>query len=245
MSRVIGRPTKFAALALTTLSLTGLAACGDDDDSMSAAACDSFTEFQAAMFGDPAALAPAVDSLGAALADGPSSLDDAVATLAPVASDPSQMEDPAVSAAINTIGEAAYDSCDVAEQLDVSGVDYAFVDLPSEVEAGRVAIRFTNDSASDEPHELVLAAPADGQSAADLAAMPLDELFAAARPLAVAFTDTPDQQATTLVDLEPGEYLVICTLPVGGFPTSGGPAEDGPPLDPHSAHGMVATLTVV
>jgi hypothetical protein len=241
MSRVTGRRAPVAALTLTTLSLAGLAGCGDDADTMSAAACDAYTDFQAAMLGDPAAVAPAVTALVDAV---PSSLDDAAATLAPIGDDPAAIEDPAVTDALNAIGEEAYDSCDVAEQLDVSGIDYAFVDLPSEIDAGRVAIRFTNDSTSDEPHELVLAAPADGQSAAELAAMPIEELFAAARPMAVAFTDTPDQEATTMVDLEPGEYLVICTLPVGGFPASGGPAEDGPPLDPHSAHGMVTTLTV-
>ena len=230
------------AIALTALSLTALAACEGDDDSMSAEACDAYAAFQSAMFGDPAALTPAAQAFADAAPD--ESSDDAttiVTAVSKMGDDPSALDSPEVSAALESVGDSVYDGCDADKKLDVTGIDYAFEDFPSQIDAGRVAIRFANDSAAGEPHELVIATGADGQSAADLAALPIDQLFQQARPLAVAFTNGPDTHATTLVDLPAGEYLVICTLPVGGFSEN----QDGPPADPPSHHGMVTTLTVV
>lgn len=230
------------ALVAAALALPALAACEGDDDGLSEAACDAYAGFQASMFGDPAAMKTAAEAFAAEAPE--ASRDDAdtiVAALGAVADDPGALETPEVSSALTTIGDQVYEECDAEEKLDVSGVDYAFDDLPDEIDAGRVAIRFTNDSKANEPHELVIVTGADGQTAADLAELPMEELFAQARPVAVAFTNEPDQHATTLVDLEPGDYLIICTLPVGGFAEGG---EEGPPADPHSAHGMVSTLTV-
>jgi hypothetical protein len=230
------------AIALAALGLTALAACEGDHNSMSAEACDAYANFQSAMFGDPAAITPAAQAFADAAPE--SSKDDAatiVAAVGDMTNDPSALDNPEVSAALQSVGDEVYKGCDADKKLDVTGVDYAFENIPEQIHAGRVAIRFSNDSASNEPHELVLATGTDGQSPADLAALPIDQLFQQARPLAVAFTTGPDTHATTLVDLTPGKYLVICTLPVGGFPEG----QDGPPADPHSHHGMVTTLTVV
>ncbi len=230
------------AIALTALSLAALAACEGDDDSMSAEACDAYAGFQSAMFGDPAALAPAAQAFADAAPD--ASSDDAatiVTAVSKMSDDPSALDNPEVSTALQSVGDAVYADCDADKKLDVTGVDYAFEDIPAQIDAGRVAIRFANDSAADEPHELIIATGAEGQSAADLAALPIEELFTQARPLAVAFTNGPDTHATTLVDLPKGDYLIICTLPVGGFTEN----QDGPPADPHSHHGMVTTLQVV
>lgn len=234
-------PIRAAALTLATLGLTTLAACESDADTMSASACDAYADFQAAFFGDPASLGTAAEALAAAAPD--SSSDEAATietAVGAMAADPGALDTPEAAAALQAIGDQAYDDCDADDTLDVSGVDYAFAELPAEIDAGRVAIRFTNDSQADEPHELVIATGADGQSADELAGLPIEELFQQAVPVALAFTDTPGGHATTLVDLEPGSYLVICTLPVGGFSD----AQEGPPTDPHSAHGMVTTLTV-
>jgi hypothetical protein len=235
--------TPLTAISIAALTLTTLAACeSDDDDTMSTAACDAYVEVQSAFFGDPAVLA---SSSQAFVEAAPESIADEAATLAEAiqasAEDPAAMETPEVTAALQVVGDQVYDDCDADEKLEVTGVDYAFEDLPEEIDAGRVAIRFNNESDTEEPHEMIIATGAEGQSAAELAGLPMEELFQQARPLAVAFTDAPDQHATTLVDLEPGSYLVICTLPVGGFAEG----QDGPPADPHSAHGMVGTLTVV
>jgi hypothetical protein len=235
-----------AALTLAALSLTTLAACESNDDGLSAQACDAYADFQASFFGDPAALATAAQAFAAAAPE--SSSDDAqtiVTAVGAMADDPGALDSPEASAALQKVGDQVYSDCKADKKLDVTGVDYAYEDLPDQIDAGRVAIRFNNDSATHEPHELVLATGADGQDAAELAGLPIDQLFQQARPVAVAFTDMPGKHATTLVDLEPGSYLVICTLPVGGFPEGEPAGPEGPPADPHSAHGMVKTLTVV
>jgi len=229
-------PRRTLILAAALIPVVGTA-CEGDDDKMSATACDAYADLQSAMFGDPAAMGAAADTFAA---EAPSSISDEAEVLAHAfhasAEDPAAFETPEVSAAQQTVGDAVFEDCE-ATALDVSAVDYSFEDLPSEIDAGRVALRLTNDSDTGEPHELVLAQPTGDVTVADLAEMAMPDLFANAMPLAVAFVEQPGGTATTLVDLEPGEYLVICTLPVGGDLE----AENA---DPHSAHGMVATLTV-
>lgn len=226
------------AVLAATLATFG-AACGDDDGAeLSDAACDAYADLQSAFFGDPAQLGPAAQAFADAA---PESLADPVGVLVAAlgSDDPAASETPEYAAAQTEVANAIFDGCAADATADVSGVDYSFSGLPAELDAGRLNLRFTNDSQTDEPHELIIATGANGETAEELRALPMEELFAAARPLAVAFTNAPGGVATALVDLEPGEYLVICTLPVGGFDA----AQDGPG-DPHSNHGMVATLTV-
>lgn len=226
------------AILAATLVTAGAACEGDDDKSLSAAACDAYADLQAAFFGDPAALAPAVEAFAAAT---PKDLEKSADVLAAAATseDPAASETPEYAAAQTEIGNAVYDDCTADTKADVKGVDYAFNGMPTTLEAGRLNLRFTNDTQTDEPHELIIVAGANGESAAELQALPIEELFGAIRPVTFTFAGTADGVATTLVDLEPGEYLVICTLPVGGFEA----AQDGPG-DPHANHGMVQTLTV-
>jgi hypothetical protein len=233
-----GKRQLLGLVAITATIAVGAAACESDEDGMSAAACDAYVDLNNAFFGDPAGLAPAVEALAEAA---PAELEDeiAVVSAAVTSDDPAASETPEYSAASQAIGDAAFEDCATEESIDVTGVDYGFGNLPTEVDAGRIAFRLSNESAANEPHELVIATGANGETAAELKELPMEELFEAARPLAVAFTNEPDTRATTMVDLEAGEYLVICTLPVGGFEA----AADGPG-DPHSNHGMVAILTV-
>jgi hypothetical protein len=129
-----------------------------------------------------------------------------------------------------------YEGCESAAQLDVTGVDYGFEDLPSQVDAGRVAIRFTNGSEASEPHEMVLMRRNEGvtESVDELMALPEDQVMERLTMTGVAFADAPGTSSVLLTDLEPGGYVAICMIPVGG-------AEDGPP---HAAHGMVTELEV-
>lgn len=228
-----------AAIALAaTLATFGAACDGDADKGLSDAACDAYADFQAAYFGDPAELVPAAQAFAAVTPEElAGSADVLVAALS--SDDPAASETPEHAAAQSDIAQAVFADCAADATADVSGVDYRFAGMPTEVDAGRLNLRFTNDSEADEPHELIIVTGANGETPPELQALPMEELFATARPVAVAFTNAPGGVATTLVDLEPGEYLVICTLPVGGFAA----AQDGPG-DPHSNHGMVATLTV-
>lgn len=232
------RRTAHVAVLAATLATIGAACEGDDDDAMSAEACDAYADLQAAFFGDPSQLQPSAEAFAAvspeALAD---PLEVLVAALG--SDDPAASETPEYAEAQTEVANAVYEGCEADTKADVKGVDYRFEGMPTEVDAGRLSLRFTNATETDEPHELIIVTGANGETAAELQALPMEELFAAARPVALAFTSTPGGVASTIVDLEAGEYLVICTLPVGGFDA----AQDGPG-DPHANHGMVTTLTV-
>jgi hypothetical protein len=231
--RVVG-----ALLAVTAVT----AACGDDADPVSSAACDRYAELQAGFFGDPAQLAPAAEAFAG---EAPEALADDVDVLVTGfgSDDPEAMGAPEFVEANERIGDAIFSDCETVAAVDVDGVDYAFAGLPESVDAGRLALRFHNESATEQPHEIVIVTGTEGQTADELRELPMEELMQQARPVGLAFVDTPGASATTLIDLEPGSYLLICSLPVA----EGGemPEGDGPPTDTHATHGMVATLTVV
>lgn len=225
------------ATAATVLLVPGaLAACGDDDPPLGAASCDAYAALQQAFFGDPAALPGAFDAFASSV---PDDLADDAATLADAAAaatdDPDAFASPEANAAFRAIGDAAFDGCDATTTLDVSGEDFAFVDLPGSVRSGRLLLRLTNDSADGHAHEIVIAQGVDGEDASELADLPVGELMMRARPIGVTFAENVGDRATTIVDLEPGSYLMICTLPVDES------APDGPT---HADQGMVTTLEV-
>jgi hypothetical protein len=243
------RRLALAGLALT-VALTA-AACGDDDgddaasetrDSVLASdaglpaeACDAYAAFSAAMVGDPAAMADAGSQLTAALpdtlADQGAAIEQALAT-----GDEAALGSPEVTGALAEVGDAVYDGCEADAQLDVTGIDYGFEDLPEQVDAGRVAIRFTNGSEAGEPHEMVLMRRNEGvtESVEELMALPEDQVMQKLTMAGVVFADAPGTSSVLLTDLEPGNYVAICMIPVGG-------GEQGPP---HAAHGMVTELEV-
>lgn len=251
--RVQGRRAATAGLALAVL--VGLAACGDDDEAaddpvaesdagtgtgagsdgdlaISATACDAYLGFSQALVGDPAALEPAATELAAVVPEG---LAATVTTIADTMSsdDPEAMNSPEFAQASEELGAAVYDGCDSA-QLDVTGVDFGFEGLPDEVEAGRVAIRFTNGTSAEEPHELVLFKRNEGttESVEDLLALPQEEAMSKLSMAGVTFAMTPGGSSVTMTELEAGEYIAVCMLPTGG---------DGPP---HAMAGMTAEFTV-
>lgn len=253
----LARRLALAGLALT-VALTA-AACGDDDSdeadagaeaaetggsvlasdsALPAEACNAYAAFSAAMVGDPAALAEAGPQLTAALPD--TLADQGAAVEQALASgDEAAMGSPAVTGALAEIGDAVYDGCEADAQLDVTGIDYGFEDLPEQVDAGRVAIRFTNDSEAGEPHELVLMRRNRGvtESVDELMALPQDQVMQKLTMAGVVFADAPGASSVLLTDLEPGDYVAICMIPVGG-------GEQGEQAPPHAAHGMVSELEV-
>jgi hypothetical protein len=255
-------PRRLGASLALTVALTGLAACSDDDEAttsttdevtttvdspttvaaaaLSAEACDAFAGLGAAMTGDPSAAGAAVDAFQEHVTGDLAAPAETVATAFTAAiegGDPSGMESPEFVEANTLIGEAMYDGCEVDTQVDVAGVDYAFTGLPEEIPAGRVALRFTNGTEADEPHEIVLMRRADGadEPVEELLALPEEEAMAKLQMAGVAFADEAGSANVTFLDLEPGEYVAICMLPVGG-------GEEG---EPHAFHGMTAELTVV
>jgi hypothetical protein len=198
-------------------------------------ACDAYVDFSAALIvGEPEPLTAAAEAMVAALPEDLAGAGDTL--LVSIGEGGEGMGGPDFSGAANEIGAALYEGCASDEQLDVSGVDYAFEGLPAEIGAGRVAIRFTNETAAAEPHELVLFRRNEGttESVTDLMALPPDQIMAKVTMAGVVFVEEPDAASTLIVDLEPGEYVALCMIPVGG-------GEEG---EPHALHGMVAELTV-
>ncbi len=228
--------------ALTALAVAAaLGACGSDDAgegaSMPQGACDAYGALGASMFGDPSGVADAAVILAA---EAPEELREAAAAysngfIATSGGDEAAMESPEFLLAAEQLGAAFYQACESVEQLDVNGVDFGFEGLPDEIDAGRVAIRFTNETVADEAHELVLMKKADGvtETATELLELPEEELMGKITPLAVVFADEPGGRSAALVDLDPGSYVAICMIPTAG---------DGPP---HAMNGMVADLEVV
>lgn len=236
------RIRNIAGAAVAFGLLLSLAACGDDADAadadVPAAACDAFVDVSGALLGDPSTAGPVFDAFVAALpkdlvADG----ETMVAGLqAAFAGDEAAMSTPEFTEANTAVGEAMYDGCDAVERLDVAGIDFGFEGLPQELSAGRVAIKFTNKTASGEAHEMFIVRRNDGttETFEELYALAPDELFSKVTPVGVVYAAQAEGVATTLVDLEAGSYIAVCNLPVGG-------GESG---DPHALHGMVAEFDV-
>ena len=224
-------------LAGPTLALVLVAgACSDADDGLDTAACDAYADVSASFFGDPAEVPTKLEALESAM---PDDLADDTETYvsgltAGFEGDEEAMTDEAFLDASSTLGDAVFDDCGTAGAIDVDGVDFGFDGLPEELDAGRTVFRFTNATEAGEAHEMFIARKADGvtESLSELLALPEEEGMAKIIPTGVVFSDAPGGQATTLVDLEPGEYVAICMIPTGG----GGP--------PHFVEGMAAEFTV-
>lgn len=70
--------------------------------------------------------------------------------------------------------------------------------------------------------------------------MPQEETMELATVVGAPALAPPGTDAYTVVDLEPGEYVAVCFIPVGTTALDGPPPE-GPP---HAMQGMVAELVV-
>jgi len=248
-----------AGCLLAGLAL-GTAACGDDDETAAAdppaggdadngfgaEACDAYLELNGAFAGaaeGPAEL-PAfgetlvpivealVDGLPEALAPDGEVLTAAVAAVAEEG-DPEALFSPEGTQAQTNIGAFAFEGCD-GERVQVEATEFAFEGIPGELPAGRVNVMFRNNG-TDE-HEMIVLRRADGSDATfeELAEQGPDALFTEATFAGVTFA-SPSTTGYTALDLEPGTYFLVCTIPTG----------DDPDAEPHSAHGMHQTVEVV
>jgi len=126
----------------------------------------------------------------------------------------------------------AIPACDF-ETASVTAVDYAFEGVPETLPAGTVAIDFTNASEGEE-HEMVVFKNNDPSlSIEELLELPEEEAESKITFAGAAFAP-PGGEGSALLNLEAGDYSMICFVPVGG-------GEDGPP---HFTEGMVAEFTV-
>ena len=144
--------------------------------------------------------------------------------------------------------------------VEVRGVDYAFDDVPAEVERG-TSLTFTN--ASDvEVHEMLVLRVDDGETRPlqELLELPDDEAQQVTEYVGMRVAlpgegglDPENPGASGGVTLtEPGRYLLLCFIPEGADVQAYRDAlegkSDGPPQveggPPHAAMGMASEVTV-
>lgn len=185
------------------------------------AACDQYVQVSAALSGqiDPEAVAAVLDEFAAAP---PLRLTDSAPVIAESLKDAFSGNEDAIGTAefTHALGEASgylFDICELDAKLDVAGSDYAFGGLPEEVAAGRVGVRFANISAGNEPHELILMRRPDGdtRSIDEIVALGPEGLFGEYQMVGVTWAEVPSATMSAFFELEAGEYLALCTLPVG------------------------------
>jgi uncharacterized cupredoxin-like copper-binding protein len=236
------------AFAAAAVPLCGLTACGDDDGGASQEFCDGVAEFNAAATSvelDEDASRADVEEVGEQIVpiwdrvrnNAPEDLQEVLAPVSEAVDalgegDPSQFSSDETLSAYNEFVGDAVEECDF-DTIEVTAVDYAFEDVPDEIDAGTVAVTLTNDAESEDHEFLVFRKNDPDQSTSEILELAEDEVEEAVT-FAGAVSAPPGQSATSLFNLEPGSYAAVCFIPVGGD-------EDAPP---HAAEGMVTDFTV-
>lgn len=166
---------------------------------------------------------------------------------------PGAFEDEGFPAIALRANEAAAAACGAGETR-VTGVDYAIQGMPASLQAGRRHFRFTNTGT--ELHEMVvlrkkptttesfdqiLALGAENQEAAEAK---VDQVGAS---FALPASAGGPGDASAFLDLTPGQYVMVCFIPVGLTPQAAQQAEETgqePQGPPHFTRGMKTEFTV-
>lgn len=156
-------------------------------------------------------------------------------------------DDPAYIEADRTLDEFVVSNCDV-HQVSIEAIEYEFQGVPETIPSGTVAFDFTNKGG--EVHEMVVFRVNEGvtESITELLELPEEEAIEKVEFMGVAFA-VPGSGDITFADLVPGNYAMLCFVPVGttSMDALGGPGgeeaegEGGPP---HFTQGMIAEFTV-
>ena len=154
---------------------------------------------------------------------------------------PGAFEDEAFSELNVKVNEYAVDECG-AKKVSVTAREYAFEGVPATIESGPVGFFFEN--AGSELHEMVVLRKNDDTKESFDELFLLDQSEAEKKVTAMGGSFAfPGKKDVRLADLEPGEYAVVCFIPVGLTPEKA-QAEEEPEGPPHVARGMKATFTV-
>ena len=246
---------------LAALSLTlGAAACGDDDEPEDEGAtpaaevdaeafCDAFVQFNSDVFqtdvGEESTEAE-VKEAGELLApsfqtiadNAPEDLSEAADDLnasvqALLEGDGEKFGADETFESYTAFSSGAVESCEFPS-VDVDAADYRFDGVPASIAAGTSAFSLTNTSEVEE-HEIALLSKKDGESRSwdELLALPEEEAQGATEFHGAAFAP-PGAEGATVAELEPGSYLAVCFIPVGG-------GEEGAP---HFTQGMRTEFVV-
>jgi len=175
------------------------------------------------------------DELGADIAV----LDQALTDLEE-AGDFAVFETPDALAAQEALHVFDLDNCGWAT-VDVTLGDYSFDGIPAEVDAGVVSFELANEGT--EVHELLLLRKNDGvtQPVEELLALPEEEAMSLVTPVGAPATPAPGTDRYSVAELEPGDYIAVCFIPMGTTSFDTPLAADAPP---HFTQGMVTEFSV-
>ena len=223
-------------LAIVLVALAALAvACGGDDGGDSTAttaatdataACDAFVAYSQA-FDINEDLEAGIASLKDFAAAVP---EDVAAAVEPLISrleeDPEAVfESEGPVPGDTEADQYALENCGDT-RVDIEAYNFAFVGMPSELEAGRVAFNMVNRTQTGEFHEALLLRQDDGvtETANDQLVEALGEPISVEATinaleqfsfLAIGFVQPEglDPEDVFVADLEPGRYILACLLP--------------------------------
>ncbi len=159
---------------------------------------------------------------------------------------PAAFEDDALQPIEARANQAAAAACG-AQESPVNGTEYAYQGMPATLEAGRRLFRF--DNTGTELHEMTFLRkkPTTTETFDQLLALPEEESRARA-DFAGGLFSPPGGVDTALLDLTPGQYAIVCFIPVGFTPEVADATElgSGPPPDrpPHFTRGMKSEFIV-
>jgi hypothetical protein len=155
------------------------------------------------------------------------------------AGDPGAFDVPDVEAAEDRLHQYDLETCGWTTQA-VEASEYSFANLPDELPAGTTSFELSNEG--HEVHELILVRKNPGvtDSAEALLALPEDEAMSKVTMLGSPAFALPGDGDYKVLDLEAGDYIAVCFIPMG-MTSDDGPPPQGPP---HFTQGMVAEFTV-
>lgn len=124
----------------------------------------------------------------------------------------------------------------------VTGTEYTFEGVPATLAPGTTVFRFANEGR--EMHEAVVLRKADGVTASfeELLSLPEEEGRESFTVVTAFAPTTPGEAGPRVADLAPGDYGIVCTVPVGT--TSVEALDDGATTDQHFVRGQIAEFTV-
>lgn len=250
-----------SATKLTPLFVVAVlaGACGDDDgDTSASAACDAFVAVDQAFIEDD--FEGALAAVKAMAAAAPDDVADALQPLITLwEADPeAALESEEIGVAEDAMDAFALERCHDGV-VEIEAINFGFNGLPAELDAGRVAFEMVNHSQTGEFHEALLLRLRDGVEGSpnevlagglDTEVMSVETTLGAVEPfefLGASIVEPGDGRSTDVfvVDLEPGEYILACILPVGS-PELIEPYFGGEPVEAvsHFSQGMFAEFTV-
>jgi hypothetical protein len=215
----MGKALRVSVTLLATLAFTtGLAACGDDDETADATTTTTTTTTVA---GDEGEGEEGEGEEGGA-----------------------PDVNPCAEGESGEFGPPAAEPADGATEVTVTATDYDFEGFEALSEAGEYAITFTNEG--EELHEMVLMRLSEDETRTieELLSLPEEEQMALeTEDVAFVFACPGDTAEPVGATLEPGRHMMICFIPVGADEETD-PAEFENLGPPHFSQGMVHEFEV-